>query len=636
MDKKIFPIAAPADPVPVSDTSINSRDIVAAKHMMQYARKKPQANLTKLAIENVTRKTHFALILMPKWSIVFAPYSIARLAAVTRAAGYKTSVFDWNSDSWRKLRSNFSEDPWDGWGSRDYMWHGLQYTERIEPLLVPVLEDYLQQLIELKPDVVGFSLYFTNISPTLWLIRKLRQHLPNTKIIGGGPSVFHDVKDFFAEFDHLVSGEGEELLLKILDNIENNQPLTEHVYYADKTKRINLDELPFPDYTDLQVQEYLMPNAISSELSRGCVATCTFCDETHFWKFRGRQARTLIDEIENQYKTIGSDVVWFIDSLINGNLNELRAFALGVVERGLKLKWQGYARCDGRMDLEYLKDLKDGGCVMLDFGIESGSQPVLDLMKKNITVEEVEQNCRDCAKLGLNFNTEWIVGFPNETSVDFAHTMTLAWRIRSYYMLNMARGVLNIGHLSVLKADPVRFKIHPNDFLKSWTTLDKTNTKLHRLLRFKSFNILIEQMPIYGKKDSSRRANMHETYRVQYYNNTLPKLDIVYENFDFDIIQDSSLTSSFSCTLVNEMWPLFRTLWHIRDHAKFDIWVKFDPQWDLNQYGTDITSNLTAEYKFSIDDNGKWDCAVEFNFITPEYETENFDINLNWAGSGQW
>jgi len=636
MDKKIFPIAAPADPVPVSDTSINSRDIVAAKHMMQYARKKPQANLTKLAIENVTRKTHFALILMPKWSIVFAPYSIARLAAVTRAAGYKTSVFDWNSDSWRKLRSNFSEDPWDGWGSRDYMWHGLQYTERIEPLLVPVLEDYLQQLIELKPDVVGFSLYFTNISPTLWLIRKLRQHLPNTKIIGGGPSVFHDVKDFFAEFDHLVSGEGEELLLKILDNIENNQPLTEHVYYADKTKRINLDELPFPDYTDLQVQEYLMPNAISSELSRGCVATCTFCDETHFWKFRGRQARTLIDEIENQYKTIGSDVVWFIDSLINGNLNELRAFALGVVERGLKLKWQGYARCDGRMDLEYLKDLKDGGCVMLDFGIESGSQPVLDLMKKNITVEEVEQNCRDCAKLGLNFNTEWIVGFPNETSVDFAHTMTLAWRIRSYYMLNMARGVLNIGHLSVLKADPVRFKIHPNDFLKSWTTLDKTNTKLHRLLRFKSFNILIEQMPIYGKKDSSRRANMHETYRVQYYNNTLPKLDIVYENFDFDIIQDSSLTSSFSRTLVNEMWPLFRTLWHIRDHAKFDIWVKFDPQWDLNQYGTDITSNLTAEYKFSIDDNGKWDCAVEFNFITPEYETENFDINLNWAGSGKW
>jgi hypothetical protein len=379
-----------------------------------------------------------------------------------------------------------------------------------------------------------------------------------------------------------------------------------------------------------------MPNAISSELSRGCVATCTFCDETHFWKFRGRQAHTLIDEIENQYKTVGSDVVWFIDSLINGNLNELRAFALGVVERGLKLKWQGYARCDGRMDLEYLKDLKDGGCVMLDFGIESGSQPVLDLMKKNITVEEVEQNCRDCAKLGLNFNTEWIVGFPNETSVDFAHTMTLAWRIRSYYMLNMARGVLNIGHLSVLKADPVRFKIHPNDFLKSWTTLDKTNTKLHRLLRFKSFNILIEQMPIYGKKDSGRRANMHETYRVQYYNNTLPKLDIVYENFDFDIIQDSSLASSFSRTLVNEMWPLFRTLWHIRDHAKFDIWVKFDPQWDLNQYGTDITSNLTAEYKFSIDDNGKWDCAVEFNFITPEYETENFDINLNWAGSGQW
>ena len=69
----------------------------------------------------------------------------------------------------------------------------------------------------------------------------------------------------------------------------------------------------------------------------------------------------------------------------NGNLKELKEFAQGVIDRELDIKWQGYARCDGRMDYEYLKLLKDSGCHSLSFGAESASDKVLKDINNNGT-----------------------------------------------------------------------------------------------------------------------------------------------------------------------------------------------------------------------------------------------------------
>ena len=84
--------------------------------------------------------------------------------------------------------------------------------------------------------------------------------------------------------------------------------------------------------------------------------------------------------------------MWFIDSLINGNVKELRAFALALTAKNIKMRWTGYARCDGRMDDAYFKDIAEGGCIMLNFGCESGSQKVLDDMAKGVTIKEMEDN----------------------------------------------------------------------------------------------------------------------------------------------------------------------------------------------------------------------------------------------------
>ena len=198
--------------------------LATAKGMLKYAMPAAQKNLSTVKIEKITRRTHIALILMPKWAVFFAPYNIARLAAVTRAAGYQTSVFDWNVDTWHKLKKVLPEDPYEGHGSRDYLWLDDMYKRRLQAHVEPILEEYLAKIIDLKPDAVGFSLYYTNIFPTLWLARKIREHLPDVKIIAGGSHIQWNPEPF-PEFDHVVKGEGEELLLQMLDDIENNIPL---------------------------------------------------------------------------------------------------------------------------------------------------------------------------------------------------------------------------------------------------------------------------------------------------------------------------------------------------------------------------------------------------------------------------
>lgn len=619
-----------------TDTTTEDKYLTSAKSMLKYAKSVPQKNLSTLNIQPATRKTEIALILMPKWAVFFAPYNLARLAAVTRAAGYRTSVFDWNVTTWHKLKSVMAEDPYQGHGSRDYLWLDDVYESRLASFVEPILEEYLKKLVNLQPRVIGFSLYYTNVLPTLWLARRIKQLLPNTILIAGGSHIQWNPEPF-AEFDHAVKGEGEEVLLWMLDQIEQGIPLTEYLYNADKNKRLNLDELPFPDYSDLDINLYMMPNAISSEVSRGCVAKCTFCQETHYWKYRSRQAPMVLNEVEHQYKTYGTNYFWFIDSLVNGNINELRAFALGVVEKNLNIKWEGYARSDKRMDLEYYKDLAASGCSSLNYGIESGSQLVLDSMKKNTTVNVIERNLKDASSVKISAQTNWIIGYVNEQSNDFAQTLTLLWRIQNYRITSISRDTMNIGP-GLIQDNPDFFDVHSKTFLKSWTTKNLGNTKLHRLIRFKCFNIFVTQL--YGYKfDSDNVKKLSDTFSIEFAKKFNVDFDLPYEDFDFEIIKDKSLTTTFHKTVVNEVWPLIRTLWRSRRKGAMKFNISFDPTWDLHNYGSKLADNLTAKYFFEINNEGTWSANCQFKFVCHDKsfdESFNYNLDISWQGSGHW
>lgn len=590
-------------------------------HMLKviapYAKPTIQKNVTDISIDYSTRKTKLMLVLLPEWSANFPPFNLARLSAVAKEAGYQTRILDVNVKCWRawddNIRHNKSID-FQMWNSgSNWRWVGENYYKFIHPIFEDILSDNLQQIVDYGPDAVGFSVYQFSEEPTKWMIQELKKQLPNVKIMVGGSNVQHGWFKIEPYYDYVVNGEGEEAILKILNEIENGISHSEPQYLTQpQDQRINLNNLPMPNYDGIDFNEYEIPNGALSELSRGCTAKCTFCEETHFWKYRQRQAVDALKEVEWLYYNKGTDIIWFIDSLVNGNLKELRAFAKGVVAKDLKIKWTGYARCDGRMDLAYLQDLADSGCVALNYGCESGSQKVLDDLDKGVTVAEMEQNFRDGTKVGISAATNWIIGFPTETYQDFSDTMTFLWRMRNMNISNIGIGRgFGMGPETIVGQNPDRFNISGQKYLGYWITKDFKLSGSHVLTRLKGFHIFVDNLVTDHPFDYTRRPNITKYhYDLNFHDETILK-DIEYENFNFNIIKTD--INPYADSLVNEMWPILRMLWRTR--GGYDIEVRFNPEIDCAEFGQNFgTGKYEAIYKFNIDHNGKWTANFKINF----------------------
>jgi len=613
-----------------------TEDIADARHrsMMEaiapYAKQTVQKNLTPVYVDYKTRKTKLVLVLCPEWSPFMPPFSLARLSGISKSSGYETHVMDLNVKAYNEYKNDWLPNKklpfllWDP--SASWHWLGDTYTKDIHPILEPLLSKAVDDIVALNPAVVGFSIYYISEAPSKWMCKELKRRLPNVKIAVGGPNVHSSWFKIESYYDYVVIGEGEANLLYLLEEVEDgivhNEP---KVLNQPEDQRININGLPMPDYESIDFSLYDLPNGVNSEISRGCTAKCTFCEETHFWKYRQRQAVDLITELEWLYYNKGTDVVWFIDSLVNGNLKELRAFVKGLVAKDLKIKWTGYARCDGRMDLEYMKDLAAGGCVMFNYGIESGSQKVLDDMSKGVTIAEMEQNFIDGKKVGIWAATNWIVGFPTEDFQDYADSMTLLWRMRNNNINNAGLGVgFGLGPETIVGQNPHKFNISWHKYQGHWITNDFTIGGTHVMTRVKTFHMFADflkdctETPIgYPVRFSLARDHYSITL-----NNIKCIKEIEYEKFDYNIIKPN--INPFADTLVNEMWPFFRMLWKTR--GGYQAEVRFNPDIDLKEFGSQFGPGMyNAVYKFNITDEGKWDADFDIKF---EQIDNNFDDRL--------
>jgi len=602
-----------------------TEDIADARHrnMMDaiapYAKKTVQKNLTPVYVDYKTRNTKLVLVLCPEWSPYMPPFSLARLSGIAKSAGYETTIMDLNVRAYNEYRNDWQPNnklPFRLWDpSSSWHWLGETYMNDIHPVLEPVLSKAVDDIVQLNPEVVGFSIYYISEEPSKWMCRELKRRLPNVKIAVGGPNVHKSWFKVEPYYDYVVVGEGEANLLVLLEEIENgihhNEP---RILDQPEEQRININGLPMPDYESIDFSLYDLPNGVNTEISRGCTAKCTFCEETHFWRYRQRQAVDLITEIEWLYYNKGTDVIWFIDSLVNGNLKELRAFVKGVAAKGLKIKWTGYARCDGRMDLEYMKDLAAGGCVMFNYGIESGSQKVLDDMAKGVTIAEMEQNFIDGTKVGIWAATNWIVGFPTENFQDYADSMTLLWRMRNNNINNAGLGVgYGMGPETIVGQNPHRFNISWHKYQGHWITNDFSMGGTHVMTRVKTFHMFADFLKGCSEVPISypvRHSLAKEHYKIELNNPNCIK-EIEYEKFNYNII-DADI-NPFADTLVNEMWPFFRMLWKTRGGYKAE--VKFHPDIDLKEFGSQYGPGMYyATYKFTITDDGKWDADFDIIF----------------------
>lgn len=362
------------------------------------------------------KRIDIALAVCPTWDISQPPIGIAYLKAFLEQNGFNAKCFDFNIE----LFNHFKTDKWWNLNKPDAFMSEKQFNREIKPVLQPMVKKWAEQIVSQNPKFIGLSLYMSTVNASIMLAKEIKSRQPDILIIAGGPEVSRISDRLRSEglFDFLVDGEGELAILKILQEKRSKHSICHEEFIHD------LDTLPFPDYSDFNLQIYKRFYQLPLLTSRGCIGNCTFCADKPLWKtYRFRHAESVYNEIAYMGDKYSIKNFELIDSTLNGNLTELSKFCDILIEKKADIKWSGKAILRKEMTPQLLQKMKNAGCMSLAYGLESGSQKVLDNMRKNLKVEDAKRIIRDTYNAGIDICCFIIYGYPTETDKDFEQTL---------------------------------------------------------------------------------------------------------------------------------------------------------------------------------------------------------------------
>jgi len=289
--------------------------------------------------------------------------------------------------------------------------------------------DDFERLLKEKPVCVGFSVMTgIQIKFALELAKIAQKHKIPTVFGGVHPTILPEQTLEDPRVDYVVRGDGETALRKIVVALSNKQ----HIDKIVSDTNVDLDKASDIPYDFIDVDQYvhnasLEGRSISFFFSRGCPFQCTFCCNPVISKCRWQTmsmdvALKHLDELVKRYKLDG---VTFFDENLTVNPKILSEFAKMIDGR---FKWFAQSRMNSLLlhDLKYLEKM---GAYRFSCGIESGSDRILKLIKKQETVEEYIEANRRLAKTNINVWYNYIIGFPTETMDDLKDTIKISLQI---------------------------------------------------------------------------------------------------------------------------------------------------------------------------------------------------------------
>ncbi len=325
-----------------------------------------------------------------------------------------------------------------------------QHGHSVKLINGQILSDkkYNDLINNITSPVIGISTYHYDIREFFALTHFLKKTYPDKIIVAGGrgPASF-PLEYIFSHgrADYIILNEGEIPFNEMLTHLEANNFSPEKIpnlaYLKNgkvtfsKQQNIlmeDLDELPFPDRDLIDQSYYLkLQKKITGErlirivTSRGCPHVCLFCDKSGVGsKIRLRSADNVIAEIEFTMKKYKTNHFFFIDDLFVHSKSRLTEFCEKIIQKNLKIRWQAHARINS-LAPEIYPLLKKSGCEQLFFGIESGSQSVLDRIQKGISVCEIKNTLKLCRQHKIKSFGYFIVGVPGESKKDHEATLKL-------------------------------------------------------------------------------------------------------------------------------------------------------------------------------------------------------------------
>lgn len=339
---------------------------------------------------------------------IYPPLGLAYIAAVLEKAGHKVSILD----------------------------------SQALNLTTPEIKDYISKE---SPDAVGVTCMTPNVRGALEVMKLSKEVSKDIITVIGGPqiSVFPNETLSFDFVDYGIFGEGENAMLELVNNIEEGKAvsnITGLVYKKNGKVNINqaslvenLDELPFPARHLLPNEKYhcvISRNPFTTMITgRGCPFRCGFCFKGPADRnIRLRSAKNVVDEMEHCIEKYKVKEIMFYDDTITFNREHIKNICNEIIERKIDIDWEAPTRIDC-VDEEILKLMKKAGCIRLRYGVESGDQKILEIMRKRITIEKIEDIFKITKKIGIEAFAYFIIGYATEDEKTIRNTINFAKKL---------------------------------------------------------------------------------------------------------------------------------------------------------------------------------------------------------------
>lgn len=451
-----------------------------------------------------------ALVLAPAWSTQSLPAGLGTVAANLRRLRCRVEVFDLNIQCWQSMREVYGKQWKRGhplfWDDQSHasFWDEQQAQvpipiahelgQRVRTLIAPILQGAF--------DVVGFSLFASNLRLSYWMITQYREHRPGARILLGGPSVsdlmarpavapgasgnqhLPLLAQWLSPHDAAIPGECESALPHLLrawhTGVVQCPPkgcitaAEGRLIFNGHCARCDISRMPTLQSEDFDLDAYSL-ETIPLEVSRGCVGRCPFCAERNLHKgYRARDVEALLQAIRRDYSR-GHRAFSFLGSSINGDHEHFSDFMVKLVESGMRISWGGSMRLNPRIDTSYIRLMSKSGCSYFNFGLESAAPAVLEKMNKNIDLSVVGRVIRDASRMGIGVAMNVITGLPGETEAD--HRQTLAFLEKHASKLNRVHvSPCQLYSGTLLLSEPSKYGIGTVSSPHHWVSVDCDNT----------------------------------------------------------------------------------------------------------------------------------------------------------------
>lgn len=333
--------------------------------------------------------------------------------------------------------------------------HGHQ-VEVIESEALRCSYGYIyERIASFSPDIVGMPTFLNTINRCLHIADEIKKRWPAIITVLGGVQVTVRPQEAIARntVDYVVYGEGENVFRDLLFFLEGKKRMiaeipgliwkkTDGTVVVNRAQSLinNLDELPIPSRHLFPMDRYHSSSQLRGRhtvhmmSSRGCPFRCSYCTShmTFGKTFRYHSLQRVIQEMLILRDTYGADTIQFYDETFTLNRNRVIQLCEEIIRQKIKLLWACFTRVNV-VDDEMLHKMKQAGCYQIFYGVEAASQRLLDVIKKDITLEQVKNAFRLTKEAGIETLASFMIGLPTETQEESYKTIDFAIDIDADY-----------------------------------------------------------------------------------------------------------------------------------------------------------------------------------------------------------